>query len=247
MQLETGAELIFSSGCDGHGGGLDIIKKEEISPRPYETFQYIPLDTLETVEANSIAQSATQLSSSSQSKIASPEQGSLDLPIQLWERIPIRVDRYLRNTKVRIDCEVDIFGLPSQVFIEVAEGISLEDIQIEHLRAARILLSYAEIVQLIHQERQRLHNRMKHRPLPPFDTDHLFWRVQEVLDNMCSNIREEIPPLVFRSQLNEQDIEEYLCDFGALTGGLELCRELFIEIALDSTPHDSEHARSAEG
>ncbi len=130
------------------------------------------------------------MSSFSQSQILSPEQEALKLPTQLWERIPIRVDRNLPERKVQVDCQVDIFGLPAEVFIDVGEGITLEDIQLEHLFAARIMLCYAEIVQLIHKNRQELHNWMKRQPLPPFDTDHLFWRIQGVWDNMYSNIRE---------------------------------------------------------
>jgi hypothetical protein len=80
----------------------------------------------------------SQSSSFPESQTPSPEQEELQLPAQLWERIPIRVNRELPPTKVLIDCQVDIFGLPSQVFIEVSEGISLEDIQIEHLLAARV-------------------------------------------------------------------------------------------------------------
>jgi hypothetical protein len=55
--------------------------------------------------------------------------------------------------------------LPAEVFIDVGEGITLEDIQLEHLFAARIMLCYAEIVQLIHKNRQELHNWMKRQPL----------------------------------------------------------------------------------
>jgi hypothetical protein len=247
LELETDFELIFSGGLDGQPIGVNIIEKKEIAPpRPYEAFHYIPLDAFGTVEASSIAENISQSSSFSESQTPSPKQQELQLTAQLWEQIPIRVNRELRPTKVLIDCQVDIFGLPSQVFIEVSEGISLEDIQIEHLLAARVMLSYAEIVQLIHQERQKLHNRMKCEERPEFGIHHPFRRVQKVLDDMCENIREEIPQLAFRSQLDRQELEYYLGDFSILTEGLELCRELFIEISLDSTPDDSEHAQSAD-
>lgn len=232
LELETEFELIFSRGLDGQAGGLSIINKEEISPRPYEAFHYIPLENLGTVEASSIAETASQSSSFSESQTPSPEQEELQLPALLWEQIPIRVNRNLRRRKVRIDCQVDSFGLPTEVFIEVGEGITLKDLQIEHLLAARVLLSYAEIVQLIHKNRQELHDWMKGRERPDFDDGHLFWRVQKVLDNMCGNIREEIPQLALQSQLDRQELEDYLGDFYDLTQGLELCDELFLEIAI---------------
>lgn len=232
LELETGFELVFSSGLDGHSECIDIINKEEISPLPYEAFHYIPLENFGTVEASSIAENVSQSSSLSESQTPSPEQEELQLPAQLWEQIPIRVNRNLRRRKVRVDCQVDIFGLPAEVFIEVGEGITLKDLQIEHLLAARVMFSYAEIVQLIHKNRQKLYDWMKGRERPDFDDDHLFWRVQEVLDNMCRNIREEIPQLAFQSQLDRQELEDYLGDFYALTQGLELCDELFIEIAI---------------
>jgi len=246
LELETEFELIFSRGLDGHTGGVDIIEKKEIYPPPYEAFHYIPLDTFGTVEASSLAENVSQSSSFPESQTPSPEQEELQLPAQLWERIPIRVNRALRRRKVLIDCQVDIFGLPSQVFIDVKEGITLKDLQIEHLLAARVMLSYAEIVQLIHEYRKKLHNYMKFEERPDLDTNHLFWTLQEVLDHMCENIREEIPQLAFKSQLDRQELEDYLGDFSALTGGLELCRELFVKISLDSTPNDSDHARSAD-
>lgn len=232
LELETGFELVFSKGLDGGSGHIDIINKEEISPPPYEAFHYIPLESLRTVEASSITENVSQLPSFSKSQTPSPEQEELQLPAQLWEQIPIRVNRNLRRRKVRIDCQVDSFGLPTEVFIEVGEGITLKDLQIEHLLAARVMLSYAEIVQLIHKNRQELHDWMKGRERPDFDDDHLFWRVQRVLDNMCGNIREEIPKLAFQSQLDRQELEEYLGYFYDLTQGLELCDEVFLEIAI---------------
>ncbi|MEG4323799.1 hypothetical protein QUB37_13145 [Microcoleus sp. AT3-A2] len=240
LELETEFELIFSGGLDGETGGVNIIEKEEISPRPYEAFHYIPLDAFGTVEASSISEAATQLPTFSESKTPSPEQEELQLPAQLWEQIPIRVNRNLRRRKVRIDCQVDIFGLPAEVFIEVGEGITLKDLQIEHLLAARVMFSYAEIVQLIHKNRQELHDCMKCEERPDFDDDHLFWRVQKVLDNMCRNIREEIPQLAFQSQLDRQELEDHLDYFYALKQGLELCRELFIEIALTPDREDAD-------
>ncbi|MEG3972996.1 MULTISPECIES: hypothetical protein [unclassified Microcoleus] len=232
LELETGFELVFSRGLDGGSGHIEIVNKEEISPPPYEAFHYIPLESFGTVESSSIAETASQSSSFSQSQTPSPEPEELQLPAQLWEQIPIRVNRNLRRRKVRIDCQVDIFGLPAEVFIEVGEGITLKDLQIEHLLAARVMFSYAEIVQLIHKNRQKLHDWMKGRERPDFDDDHLFWRVQEVLDNMCRNIREEIPQLAFQSQLERQELEDHLDYFYSLTQGLELCDELFIEIAI---------------
>lgn len=199
-----------------------------------------------TVEASSFAENVSQSSSFPECQTLSTEQQELQLPAQLWERIPIRVDRHLRRTKVLIDCQVDIFGLPSQVFIEVGEGITLKDLQVEHLLAARVMLSYAEIVPLIHQERQRLHNRMKCEERPEFGIHHPFRRVQKVLDDMCESIREEIPQLAFRSQLDRQELEDHLNHFSLLTEGLKACIELFVEISLDSTPDDSENAQSAE-
>ena len=246
LELETEFELIFSGGLDGITGGVNIIEKNEISPPPYEAFHYIPLEGFGTVEASSFAENVSQSSSFPECQTLSTEQQELQLPAQLWEQIPIRVARDLRPTKVRVDCQVDSFGLPSQVFIEVGEGITLKDLQIEHLLAARVMLSYAEIVQLIHENRQKLHDYVKYEECPDFDINHLFGRVEAVLDNMCGNIRVEIPQLAFRSQLGRQELEDHLNHFSILTDGLKLCRELFIEISLDSTPDDSENAQSAD-
>jgi hypothetical protein len=246
LELKTEFKLIFSRGLDGHARGVDIIGKKEISPRLYEAFHYIPLDTFGTVAASSLAENVSQSSSFSESQTPSPEQEELQLPAQLWERIPIRVARDLRPTKVRVDCQADSFGLPSQVFIEVGEKITLKDLQAEHLLAARVMLSYAEIVQVVHENRKKLHDYRKYEECPELDINHLFGRLQAVLDNMCGNIRGEIPRLAFRSQLGRQELEDHLNHFSILTEGLELCRKLFIEISLDSTPDDSEHARSAD-
>jgi hypothetical protein len=70
----------LSSGLNEEIGGLDIVDKEDISPGSYESFQYISLETLKTLESNSIAQSGTQLSIFSQSPVLLPQQAALKLP-----------------------------------------------------------------------------------------------------------------------------------------------------------------------